>query len=202
MDTVSSRRRFIQGLATSCLGVSLAPHHAFAAGAPVGGKADSVIYLFMKGGMSHLDTFDLKPEKKNVQGNITPLKSSADGIRVTSELPLLAKQMDKVAQVRNLFHTQGNHAPGQYIQYTGYPAEVGVVAHPSIGSWVNKLSSPLNRNLPKYIRVGSLANHPLSGFFESIHNPLPVADPSKGFAELDSPRGCFRRAFWKSFLPR
>ncbi len=193
-----SRRRFIQSLATSCLGVSIAPN-AFAASKPTGGKADSVIYLFMKGGMSHLDTFDLKPGKRKVQGDITPLKTSATGVRVTDKLPHLAKQMDKVAQVRNLFHTQGNHEPGQYIQYTGYPKESGVVAHPSLGSWVNKLSTAKNPNLPKYIRVGSLANHPLSGFFESIHNPLPVADPTKGLQNSTLPEGISEDRFANRF---
>ncbi len=193
-----SRRRFIQGLATTCLGVTIAPR-AFAANTPAGGKADSVIYLFMRGGMSHLDTFDLKPGKTAIQGNVTPLKTSATGIRVTDKLPLLARQMDQIAQVRNLFHTQGNHAPGQYIQYTGYPAEGGVVAHPALGSWVDKLSTARNANLPKYIRVGSLANHPLSGFFESIHNPLPVSDPSEGLQNSTLPEGVSDERFQKRF---
>lgn len=182
----NSRRAFARSLAKTCLGVSCLPVLSRADSAK--SRADSVIYLFMKGGMSHLDTFDLKPGNREIQGAITPIPTSATGVRITDKLPLLAKQMDKVAQVRSLFHTQGNHGPGQYVQYTGYPKESGVIVHPAVGSWVSKLATPLNPNLPVNIRVGSLANHPLSGFFESVHDPLPVASAEKGLQNSRLPK--------------
>lgn len=197
-----SRRRFLCNIAQSLLGVSLAPQLLRAApkeNVLAGGSADSVIYLFMKGGMSHIDTFDLKPESPKVQGSVKGIATPVTGVKVTERLPLLAKQMDKVAQVRTMFHTQGNHAPGQYIQYTGYPQETGVIVHPAIGSWVSKLGTAKNVNLPINIRIGSLANHPLSGFFESVHNPLPVADPAKGLQNSRLPKGRTQTDFANEF---
>ena len=199
----TSRRRFLSSVAQSLLGVTTAPSLLNAAPAKAtdssGGTADSVIYLFMKGGMSHIDTFDLKPQSPDVQGNLKGIATPVPGVKVTERLPMLAKQMDKVAQVRTMFHTQGNHAPGQYIQYTGYPRETGVIVHPAVGSWVSKLASPKNPNLPVNIRVGSLANHPLSGFFESVHNPLPVADASKGLQNSRLREGLTSNEFTRQF---
>lgn len=191
------RRRFVGGIAQSLLGVTVLPVGAFAASTSRSSRADSVIYLFMKGGMSHLDTFDLKPSNTKVQGPVKGISTGIPGLHVTEHLPRLAKQMDKVAQIRTMFHTLGNHEPGQYLTYTGYPAEAGVIVHPAIGSWVSQLASPANATLPINVRVGSLANHPLNGFFESAHAPLPVASPDKGLQNSTLPSNVARSRFQK-----
>src|SRR5205085_9153651 len=79
--------------------------------------AKNVIYLYMSGGMTHLDTFDLKPGAAT-QGPTQAIKTSADGVQISSHLPNLAKLMDKVAVINSLNSTQGAHAQGQYYMHT------------------------------------------------------------------------------------
>ena len=63
-----------------------------------GGKAKHVIYLYMSGGMTHIDTFDPKPDApEDVRGPVTAIKTNADGIQLGHCLPLLAKHADKIA---------------------------------------------------------------------------------------------------------
>ena len=107
-----SRRDFISGAAKTFLGVSLIPGGAFAAGGndrklPVRkNPAKKIIYLYMSGGMSHLDTFDPKPEAASeYRGNLGVIKTSADGVRISEYLPGIARHMDKAAIINSL-HSQ------------------------------------------------------------------------------------------------
>ena len=83
-----TRRKFVQNAAASLLGVSLMPqifaNEKTAAQALSKGTAKSVIYLYMSGGMSHLDSFDIKPENSEVKGKSGELKTNADGVRVST----------------------------------------------------------------------------------------------------------------------
>ena len=161
IDTDTTRRQFVQRLAGGMLGVSIADQRI---AAPTrNATADHVIYLFMDGGMSHLDTFDLRPDQREIQGPLKAIKTNIPGIHVSEHLPHLAKQMHRIAQVRSMRHTQGNHAPGQYHMRTGYPIGSGVVAHPAIGAWVTKQARRLSESMPPYIRVGDLGGHPSNG---------------------------------------
>jgi len=191
------RRRFLTRAAQSFLGVSLLPVADSARGwaesnLPVvqgsrSASAKRVIYLFMGGGMSHLDTFDPKPENKEVQGPVSTINTNVDGIRITENLPLLAKQMDKIALIRSMSHTQGNHTPGIYKFRTGYEVQPGL-AHPALGAWTTRLGERNNPNLPSYVRVGDLGNHPASGFLPPKYAPLPISNPEYGLANSRLPK--------------
>jgi len=169
-------------LASSLLGVSAMPwaDDLFAQSSePSGGTAKSVIYLFMKGGMSHIDTFDPKPAKPDIQGPVKPISTKIPGVQFTEYLPKLAKRANLFSVVRSLHHTQGNHEPGTYKMRTGYELRPDLI-HPSLGAWVSKLSRESRSSLPQYIRSGGLAGHPANGFFEVAHAPLPVMKPDAG----------------------
>ena len=92
-----SRRQFVERIAATTLGLSLVPNIAFGAKEAQKqlskGTAEHVIYLYMSGGMSHVDTFDVKPENPEIQGPVKALKTSADGVQVSEFLPMMAKQM-------------------------------------------------------------------------------------------------------------
>ncbi len=86
-----TRRHFMNMAARSCLGVRVMPYFGGMAallsradGAPsnAAAKAEHVIYLFMSGGMSHIDTFDPKPKKKEVMGPTDTIASRADGVQL------------------------------------------------------------------------------------------------------------------------
>ncbi len=156
--------------------------------------AKRVIYLFMEGGMSHIDTFDPKPDNKAVQGPVGVIGTNVDGIRVTSNLPKVAKQMDKIALIRNMSHTQGNHEPGQYKFRTGYENQAGII-HPALGAWATALGKRNNPNLPPYVRVGGLGGHPASGFMEVKYAPLPISNPESGLSNSARPEGLSEERF-------
>jgi hypothetical protein len=197
-----SRRQFAARIAKTFLGVSLLPVGGAAAAmanAPwlsPKAKARRVIYLFMEGGMSHIDTFDPKPGNKEAQGPVGAISTNVDGVRLTEYLPRLAKKMDRIAVIRSMSHTQGNHEPGQYNVRTGFEHQAGVI-HPSVGAWVSKLMARQNPNLPQYVRMGDLARHPGSGFFEVRHAPLPVAKPEDGLSNSRPAEGVSEERFAK-----
>jgi len=99
-----SRRAFVTGAAKTLLGVGAMPlltnmaSAAVASGRPINkaAQAKSVIYLYMSGGMSHLDTLDTKPGAET-QGPVESIKTSADGVQISEYLPKLADQMHNVA---------------------------------------------------------------------------------------------------------
>ncbi|MCH7727266.1 MAG: DUF1501 domain-containing protein, partial [Planctomycetes bacterium] len=107
-----TRRRFMAYAAKSLLGVSVFPV-AGALAAPTdnrGGKAKSVIYLFMSGAMSQLDTFDPKPGSK-VQGETKAIKTKISGVQLSEHFPQMAKQFGKLSLVRSLSTETGAHQP-------------------------------------------------------------------------------------------
>lgn len=190
-----SRREFITYAARAFLGVSLVPiagaATAIAAPGEVRGKAKakSIIYLFMQGGMSHVDTFDTKPERKDVQGPTETIATKADGVRLSGYLPLLAQHAPKFAIIRSMSHTQGAHEEGMHKVRTGYEKQPGLT-YPALGAWIARLSGREMRDgLPPYLHVGGLGGHPGSGFLEAKFGPVPIEDPNAGLRNTRLVRG-------------
>jgi hypothetical protein len=189
-----SRRDFITSAARAFLGVSLMPvgGAATALSAPAEArskaKAKSIIYLFMQGGMSHVDTFDTKPGAPG-QGPTETIPTNADGIRISGYLPLLAGHGKKMAIIRSMSHTQGAHEQGVHKMRTGYERQPGLT-YPALGSWIARLSGREMRDgLPPYLHLGGLDNHPGSGFLDARYGPVPVADPNAGLRNTRLVRG-------------
>ena len=178
-----TRRHFVQRAAGSFLGVSCINSLSAATESIIkvggSGTAKNVIYLYMRGGMSHLDSFDIKPENKEVCGNAGEVKTNADGVRVSQYFPTMAKQMDKVAVVNSLSTTQGAHEQGRYIMHTSY-AQRGTIQHPEMGAWVSKLGGKISDTLPSFVKVGGGGKTLGGGFFEASYAALPIGDPEAG----------------------
>ena len=182
-----SRRDFVSGAAKGLLGLSAIPWMTRLAGAQGEGKipleaatARNVIYLYMAGGMSHLDTFDVKPGAAT-QGPTEAIKTNADGVRISQYFPMLAKHMDKVAIVNSMKSTQGAHQQGRYFMHTGYTLR-GTIKHPSLGAWLERMRGRVNNTLPGHVVVGGGSEMATNGFFDASLTPLPVGDPSQGLA--------------------
>ncbi len=190
-----SRRGFLATTAKSCFGLTIGGAAAsffnqraaaekgtidpavLAAG---GGKAKSVIYLFMSGGLTHIDTFDPKPDASaDIRGDVNAINTNVNGIQLGHCLPQLAKQMDKVALIRSMNSTQGAHAQGRYYMRTGYTPRSSIV-HPSPGAWTHKLKGKGSGDIPPYITVNCGNDHPGAGFLPSKYTPLPIGDASSG----------------------
>lgn len=177
-----ARREFITRMARTCLGVSLVPPAGLARALETSAPkfASHVIYLYMRGGMSHIDTFDTKPDAPaGYQGSTRTINTKADGLRISGYFPKLAEHGQKIAIVRSLNHTQGAHEQGTYKVLTGYEMSTSM-RHPALGSWVARQVTQGHSTLPPYIRLAGLAGHPSSGFMDARYAPVPVLDASKG----------------------
>ena len=119
------RREFLQVGFSAFAGVSLSGLTSLRsiAGASKAGaaRAKSMILVFATGGMSHLDTFDMKPgAPEGIRGEFKSIASSVPGIPVGEHLPRLAKQMDRLAIVRTMSHDQTNHLNATHRLLTGH----------------------------------------------------------------------------------
>jgi hypothetical protein len=177
-----SRRKFIKGMAKTCLGVSAIMGAEDLLAYEVPGKpatARHVIFLYMAGGMTHLDTFDPKPQNAEVMGETNAIATSADGIQIGHWLPETAKQMHNASLIRSLTSNQGAHQQANYLLHTSYQRR-GTIKHPTLGSWVSRLSGKLNKTLPSQVRINGGSDVLGAGFLESKHGPLPLGNPSSG----------------------
>ena len=141
--------------------------------------AKHIIYLYMDGGMTHLDTFDTKPKHKN-QGPTKTIDTNVDHIKLSGYLPSLAAQADKLAIINSMTSTAGAHAQGNYFMHTSYEARA-TIRHPGLGAWALKYKGRINPNLPGSVFVGGNSRiNGGGGFFEPQYEPLAINNPSSG----------------------
>ncbi len=132
---------------------------AASGGSVTSGKAKSCIILFCWGGMSHLETLDLKPDApREIRGEFTPIATAVTGIEIGEHLPKLARHTDKLAIIRSISHDDGFHGRGMYWNLTGHkPPRVANIAPmrddwPSITAVISKFrTSP--RGVPNAVRM-------------------------------------------------
>jgi uncharacterized protein (DUF1501 family) len=200
LDDVS-RRGFLSNTALSLLGVGALPMlEGLASAQDVGtiplrpdAKAKNVIFLYMSGGMTHLDTFDLKPGAKT-QGPTEATKTSADGVVVNRMFEKLSKQMHHVAVLNSLTSNQGAHQQGQYLMHTSYVLR-GTVKHPTMGAWLSLMAGSRNPNLPAHVAVGGGNVGASAGFLEPKHGPLPIGNPASGLQNSRRPANVTAEAY-------
>lgn len=179
-----NRRRFIELAAGGFLGVRAGGSVMAAAGnkssiPPHPAPAKQLVYLFMAGGMSHIDTFDLKPDHDN-QGHTDPLNTNTDGIRVSKHLPNLAKHAHKMCIVNSLTSTAGDHEKGNYFMHTSYEQRA-TIRHPGLGAWGQKMRGKLNPTMPGSVFIGKESRfHGSGGFFEPEFEPLAINEAKDG----------------------
>ena len=174
----------LAGLAgDSAAGAALPPHFK--------PRAKRVIFCFMSGGVSHVDSFDPKPElvKRhgkpmpvpvkptmfNQNGNIMASPWEArprgqSGIAMTELFPHIAACADELAVIRSMTSKVNEHAQGNYFLHTGFP----FMGHPSAGAWTSYGLGTANRDLPGYVVLqsgGAVAPHGGVGLFSSGYLP-------------------------------
>ncbi|MBL9177024.1 MAG: DUF1501 domain-containing protein [Verrucomicrobiaceae bacterium] len=186
-----SRRDFAAKTASSLLGVGLLGHSltsksfaAFEGSSKLkqAATAKNVIYLYMSGGQTHLDTWDVK-EGVETAGPTRPVKTSADGVRISEYLPLTARQMHHGTIINSLSSTQGAHEQGNYMMHTSYELR-GTIRHPAMGAWLNVFQGGGNSTLPNFVFVGNDSRHPGAGFFPAAQAPLFVSNPENGLKNI------------------
>lgn len=119
-----SRREVLQVGYSGLLGLGLSalPACASPATPQASRKRKSVILVFLTGGPSHLDMFDLKPDAPaEIRGEFKPIATRLPGLTICEHLPRLAARADKFALVRSLAHRQTRHVVSTHDVLTGYP---------------------------------------------------------------------------------
>ena len=182
-----NRRAFVERFAKAAFGVSLLPASSAlrAAERTVGGKAKSVIFLYLRGGLSHIDTFDPKPGMPEM-GGVRAIATSADGVQISEWFPRMAKQMHHLSLIRSMTSTQGIHDRGNYLAHTSY-FMTPTITHPSLGSWAVKLLGSANTVLPGNILINGSSQHPRSGYMPVNLAPLSIVDPGAGLQNAAVP---------------
>lgn len=194
---VLSRRRLLQAGGAGMLGLSL-PRLLRADEARTKAdrqtRADACIVIFLNGGPSHLDMWDLKPDAPaEVRGEFKPISTTVPGVQLGEHLPRLARLLHHCTLVRSVHHSVNNaHAAAVYTGLTGHDrGEIGGGArptdHPAIGS-VLGLCRPPQRNVVPYVSMPYVTQEgaggpPQPGFFGGLlgrtRDPLFVLrDPS------------------------
>jgi hypothetical protein len=186
-----TRRHFLGHLRTTAL--ALPAMHFFSAleaQAQAGKKpAKRMILLWMGGGPSQLDTWDLKPESEKNGGEFKPIETTAPGVLISEHLPKVAKQMKHLAILRSLNSKEGNHDRGTYMMHTGYAPNPTVV-HPAFGSVLSyELGAKLGEDfpLPHCIAINSPGEG--AGFLGMAHTPFFIQNPTAPIANMTPPRG-------------
>lgn len=136
-----SRRNMIQAGSIGLMGLGMADVAAARAqAAPVRHVSDkSVIFVFLNGGISHQDSFDLKPEAPDaVRGDFQPIATRTPGIDICEHLPLLAQQSERFALVRSIASGSSGHEEACHMLFTGrldFPAGFSLARVPSPNEW-------------------------------------------------------------------
>lgn len=147
-----------------------------------GGRDKSVIILWMRGGPSHIDMWDPKPEApEEYRGEFATIPTSVPGIQLTEELPMSARLMHKWSIIRSLHHTDPGHSSGDQICFTGYPPGPNPDEnfHPSCGSIVARQLGHLNPQLPAYVMIPRMVPGTGSAYLGVAYRPFETqADPA------------------------
>jgi hypothetical protein len=180
-----NRRSFLRAGLLGTAGLSLAELlrcEAQAATLSLPRRFTSVIILWMRGGPSHIDMWDPKPDAPaEYKGEFAPLATRVPGIQLTELLPQTARIMDKWSIVRSLYHNDAGHSSGDQLCFTGYPS--GPAAdenvYPSCGSIVSKQVGHLTPNMPAYVMIPRMVPGTGPAYLGVANKPFETqADPA------------------------
>lgn len=162
----TTRRNFLKVGALGMGGLSLADllaarARAAEAGQPV--KSTSVVWLWLGGGPTHIETFDPKMTAPSEYRSVTgETATSLPGVTIGGTFPKMARVADKMAFIRSFAHTNSGHGGGTHFVMTGYDNRAidngGLPTRPSIGSIASKVRGANNprTGMPTYVRLGSI----------------------------------------------
>ena len=177
-----TRRDFLHAGSLAFLGLSLSDLFSLQAlGAATREKDINCIFLFLVGGPSQIDTWDLKPDAPSeIRGPYKPIPTNVPGIHISELFPRMAQLADRYALVRSFCHNVNAHPLAHHIVLTGRPFSPGI-SHPNLGCAVQSLLGSRS-DLPPHImlpvtlrsRKGQSA-----GFLGKVNDPFLIdSDPS------------------------
>ncbi len=150
-------------------------------------KDVNCILLWTEGGMSNIDTLDMKPEAPvEYRGEFQPISTNVPGTIVCEHMPRMAQAMDKVCVLKTIVHAEsGDHAAAQHYMLTGHPQRpdptgqpVGATIHPAMSSVVAREKGWRN-GLPPAVLFGGKTTYSGAGYMGSKYDPLSIrSDPN------------------------
>lgn len=164
-------------------------------------RETSVIILWMRGGPSHIDLWDMKPlAPAEYRGEFEPVATPIPGIQICEHLPKTAACLDRWSIIRSMHHRPedglADHSSGDQICFTGYPSARDPSGNisPSVGSIVKRQLQRLDTSLPAYVMVPKMVPGTDSAYLGAAYRPFEtIADPANSGAfdvpNLRSPEG-------------
>jgi hypothetical protein len=138
----------------------------------------SVIHILLSGGMSHMDTLDMKPEARSqFRGIFKPIPTNVPGIQICEHLPMMARQANRYTIIRSATHKNSVHEKASYLVLSGHEP-VATVHHPSMGS-VIAMERGSRNELPPYVSIpGMTGLWEGAGTIPAKYAPFETGDPA------------------------
>src|SRR5437868_1780606 len=183
-----SRRGFVKSGGVAAGGLSLAQLMSLEARAGTGRSHKAIINIFLPGGPSHLDTFDLKPDAPSeVRGEFRPIGTNVPGIQICELFPRMARMMDKFAIIRSISDSEGAHDGYQCMTGRTRKEMKPAGGWPTMAAFVSKLQGATGRGVPPNLSLmypcGGWGNPYGAGYVGPAHAPMtlvakdPLAKP-------------------------
>ena len=177
-----SRRNFLQ-LGAFGAGLTLADTLRIQAAAKKTNRVSSTsapksaIMIYLPGGPSHMDMYDLKPDAPaEFRGEFKPINTNVNGVQISEHFPMQAKMFDKLSVIRSVVATD-EHSDSNVM--TGFPEQINKIAgHPSFGSVVSKLNTG-NSDIPPFVSLRGMSLGTEPGFLGVAHRPFTPEGPAK-----------------------
>jgi Protein of unknown function (DUF1501) len=149
----------------------------------------SLIVLWMGGGPSHMDLWDLKPGQQT-GGEFKPIKTTAPGVEISEILPTVAAQFKNLVAIRSLVTNEGSHERGTVLMNTGRQPNP-VVSYPAIGSVASQQFAEATKDvpLPGFIGIGGTAQRIGPGFLGMNFAPFSVQNAGQPPDNIRAPGG-------------
>lgn len=144
-----SRRAFLRIGGMAAGGLSLAQLLSLDARAEAGRSHKAIINIYLPGGPSHLDTFDLKPDAPvEVRGEFRPISTNVPGIQICELFPRMARMMDKFTLIRSIVDSEGQHDGFQCMTGRTHRETKPAGGWPSLGAFVSRLEGATGPDVP------------------------------------------------------
>ena len=203
-----SRRNFLKIGALGLGGLSLPQLLQAEAQSGIRHSHKAVIMIFLPGGPSHQDMFDLKMDAPSeIRGEFRPISTKVPGIQICEHLPKIAARMDKMAVIRSIVGATGDHYAVQCLTGRSH-ANPPPGGWPCLGSVLSKMQGPVNRIIPPFIGLSPKMGHTpwadagVPGFLGVPHAPFKPSGAGKDDLVLNGvtlDRLADRRALLASF---
>jgi hypothetical protein len=191
-----SRRAFLRsgllGLGSLSLAELLRFEGRAASPGPASAQGKSIIVLWLWGGPSHMETFDLKPEAPiEYRGDFRPIRTKVPGIAICEHLPRLARLADKYALIRSCHHDSPGHVNSTHTLTTGYPGELIETPpfrpkHPDFYAVAVKLLGERASSVPPFVALPR-TRYTGAAYLGNSLDPLVVtADPNGAAFQVPS----------------